>query len=234
MAFSQLPFQLSFPNFGLYTYQTHKPSTFATKGNTSISQIIFHLDSKVSTFSLATVLEIPLHDVHPLIFKIFYLSRNRLEKKTLMQCFLYIQATEFSAHKFSYNGYKLLCMIHPSFISSSTLSTSAQLYQLYSQFNMDIIKLHVIVLPIRLCQFRTNLDKVEEGVCLSHGSKFPTDCGRINSWARHRDHLLPSEEKNAISVQQLPVVFGLPTVQAAQLQLGVSCNSQLGKQEKER
>lgn len=68
----------------------------------------------------------------------------------------------------------------------------------------------------------------------SHGNKFPTDCGRINSWARHRDHLLPSEEKDAVSVQQLPVVFGLPTVQAALLQLGVSCNTQLGKQERER
>lgn len=79
------PHHVSFSNFAIYTFQTHKLSDFATKGYTNISQVIFHSVGKVSTLSLATALEMQLHDIHPLIFKVFSPSRNRPEKKKLLR-----------------------------------------------------------------------------------------------------------------------------------------------------
>lgn len=124
------PHHVSFSNFAVYSFLTHKLSGFATKGYTNISQVIFHSVDKVSTLSLAMALEMQLHDIHPLIFKVFSPSRSRPEKKNsyAMHSVLYIQATEFSANTFPYNGYKLLYMIYPSFISCYTLSASAQPY----------------------------------------------------------------------------------------------------------
>lgn len=84
------PHHVSFSNFAVYTFLTHKLSGFATKGYTNISQVIFHSVDKVSTLSLAMALEMQLHDIHPLIFKVFSPSRNRPEKKkTLTQCILF-------------------------------------------------------------------------------------------------------------------------------------------------